>query len=904
MADIAFDPNQKDTAANTTDILSNQSSAPQQEDSQSNQSYVSTGNPYGKYASPQSNQQQSSNKSTPVKKANTSASSGQQTNVQSYINKNQAGSQNLGNAVSGKLQNSADLAKQNLQATEKSFGQGVDAGSLENWQGAVNEAKGAYQEAATQKAPERQFYENQATMYNPGTSDQDKALIASNQARVVYGDKTTKDFKTQAEAQDSINAWNKQNPGYNTYNAQNPLSVSDDRLSDILNAKYAGPTDLHQAAGYSDAYNQFNKTQSLQDLAQSKGFKGTLLKETFENPKNTYGLGNQLLDDLLLGQGQAAETLKTTADTLGTGPSGKMSDEFDRRVLDARGLAQTRSSDIDTVRKESRSALDEVALGRESDVEGRLGGILENWDKYPQYYRDILSKELTKHNSAKDQFGNFTGINNQLTSASSQLNEKPELGFGKQGQSLVERFSGLDQPRKVKDEYNNLSNKKADLEQQITTYRNARMMEPPASLVQELANTTNQMKSLTEGMEESGTSSLNEFLDRKQFQDLRDFNRYKTLSSDQGSFQNQIDEMNKKYGVDFNKFDPNSMNVGLSQLESEMLGIKGGEGLYNLLSQPGGIDNLIKTSKADKNQLISRDEQSQLSRLQSIAELANDYGSQNSGINFRNEYNNRDSAGNQNALDALDMNNLRDKLQGSEKEFQDFASAKNVTGVGTGKGSSGGAFGKKTTSTTRYLDANLGDVLNKSNGFRNMYSDEGIDQNNVNDILGLSKMLAKNDGTYNIAGETGVPQVSKMISDYVGNNSVLGKANQLAGIATGDVGATIEGIGGLTGDAANIYKNIVGDTPLLSQNASLLSGIGNVVADIGSGVSSGMFGNAAKASAKAERKAYDAAAADLQNKVKSTLDQSGYGNQFVTRSNTQRDMELLKLLGLLDTTNR
>ncbi len=231
MADIAFDPNQQDTTANTTDILSNQGSVPQDQrgDSQNDQSYVSTGNPYGKYANPQNNQQQINNKPAPIKKANISASSGQQTNVQSYINKNQIGSQNLGNAVSGKLQSSADLAKQNLQSTEKSFNQGIEAGSLENYQGAVNEAKGAYQEAATQKAPERQFYENQATMYSPGSSEQDKALIASNQARAVYGDNTTKDFKTQSEAQQSIDDWNKQNPGYNTYGNQDQLSVSDDK---------------------------------------------------------------------------------------------------------------------------------------------------------------------------------------------------------------------------------------------------------------------------------------------------------------------------------------------------------------------------------------------------------------------------------------------------------------------------------------------------------------------------------------------------------------------------------------------------------------------------------------------------------------------------------------------------
>jgi hypothetical protein len=65
-----------------------------------------------------------------------------------------------------------------------------------------------------------------------------------------------------------------------------------------------------------------------------------------------------------------------------------------------------------------------------------------------------------------------------------------------------------------------------------------------------------------------------------------------------------------------------------------------------------------------------------------------------------------------------------------------------------------------------------------------------------------------------------------------------------------------------------------------------------------------MFGSSGSAAKKAASNAQAAAIADLQNKITATLNKQGYGNQFVKQNNTQRDAELLKLLGLLDTTNR
>lgn len=884
MANLAYDPNKEETPDTSTNILNPQAptltaageTQTQDVSSSGGSGYVSNGNPYGKYGTPQSTAQAQPTASQSVKKSNSSApSSGTHTNVQSYIQKNQQGSQNLGQAVAGKVQSTADIAKQNLTGTQQSFRQGVDAGSLENWQGAVDEAKGAFNEAATQKAPERQYHENAATMYNPqaredGTySAEDQALIKSNQARVVFGDGTTRDYTTQAEAQAAINDWNRLNPGYYTYSEQPQLSVGDQRLADILNAKYQGPTDLYQAQGYGDTYNQFQKAQNLQDLAQSTGFKGTLLKETFENPSTTYSLGNQLLDDLLLGQGQAAETLRNTAQNLGSSPSGRIGDDLTQAVKDARQEALLRSGEIDDVRKGARSALDEVALGRENEIENRLSSVIADWDKYPQYFKDVLTQELQRHEGAKKQVDTYKNLSSNISSLQKQVNNLTKL-TAKAPTSLATEYQNLLQ----KQNFATLSNRNP----QLTAQEQARLQELSV-LARQNGRGVNALK----------------ILDQLYQQEYK--NNLATLSKLQQTLtkqQSQLDSIRNQYG-DLTKFNPDNMNLNLSQLEAEMLGIKGGEGLYNILKN-GGIDNLIKTAQSNREQLISQDEQSQLARLQSIAELANDYGSVDSGINFRNDYVNRDLAGTQSALDALDLNNFRDVMQAAEKNFQNKAKSTTLTGTGTKKSTSGGALGKKSSKKTVNLSQNLGKLISSADGWRNMYSDEGVNQDNINKILGLSDSLAQFENSYDDrSGTTGAFSPSELAQAYTGtsNDDTLG---QIIGAGTSygntlDIGNFLGAVGGVTKDIGNLL------------GADLLSKSGVGLDKLGSAVSSSLFGNS-NVSAKAMEGATEYALADLTSKINKELKEQGYGNQLNVTQNNERDLELLRLLGLMDKTNR
>lgn len=837
MATLAYDPNQPQNSTGTNVLAEGNNSA--------ENSYVSNGNPYGQYATPSisstSSQPQQQTQQNASRKSNTGASSGQHTNVQTYVDKNKQSSQQLGQAVENKLQNTADLVRQNTQNVNQKFQQNVNQGSLENWETAVDRSKQAFQQASQSQAPQQNYVSNEAKIYNPTANQQpdksgiqltgndnaitmnqtyspeDQALIDSNMARVIFGDGTSKDFATQSEAQTAINDWNKQNPGYYNYGDQEQLSLSDKELSDILNAQYQGPRDLYQTQGYNDLFNQVNEAQALQDLASGSGYKGELLRQTFSNPNTQYTQGQKLLDDMLLGQGSVNESLKQKAGSLGQSPTGQLSDDFSKTVKDARSLASERTKAMEDVRTGSRSVLDETAQAREAEINNRLNDVLANWEKYPDYFREKFTQSA---DSAKQ----TTAATNQYNDAKKNVDSiTAELNKWKERAKDTMRW-GTEKPQK------------------------------------EIANLQNQLASAN-----------------------------KALSNSQQQLQS-LSQPNISEG-----------SLGLSQLEAEMLGIQGGEGIYDLLSK-GGIDSLIRTGQSDINKLISRDEQNQLSRLQSIAELADDYGSVDSGINFLNKFTNQDLAGTQTALDALDLDYLRDQLQGRESQFRSDADSSNITGYGRGKATSGGALGTKKKTAEKYLTQNLGDLLESSGGYRNMYSDEGVNQDTVNQILGLAK------GTN--TGEFGTGSNYGLSSGSIGNvgGGSTDAWNPLTGsyLAYGDVaGRNLERLGeGYTNLVQDAFGNNVVSDILGGTQGKIVGEIGRGLSNVASGVNSALFGSSEGLKEKAQAKANAAAVSDLKNKINQSLNNQGYSNQFNVINNQQRDLELLQLLGLLDTTNR
>lgn len=895
MASVNYDSNTQE-ATDTTNVLAPASSGqpasttPAQTSTSapvsttSSPTYVSNGNPYGSYAQPSGSQPAPSAGTQSARKSDTGASSGQFTNVQSYIDKNKQSSQNLGTAVAGKLQNTTDIAKQNLQSVENKFGQGMEAGSLENRGQAVSDVKTAATEAAGQSAANKTWNERGASMYAPtktaegAYSAEDQALVDKNLARVLYGDGSTKDFATQAEAANAMESYNKANPGYFTYGNEQDLSVSEDRLKNILNAEYKGPNELSEISGYGNAYNKFQDVAALQNQALKGGSNTELLNRTFAE-QGDYTAGSKLLDDLLLGQGAANQTLRTTAEKLGSTPTGKIGDEFSARAKEARGQAVTRTGEINQVKEEARQALTDTSLNRNKEVNDRITGVIENWDKYPQYFRERFQDQLTKHNEASTKNKEYQAVASkyqggeagakariaaiQQTTPNIQ-NFDIDAAFQKASQlanydDAVERATTLNDPmerlrwQRVADTYaknNNIEQLRSELVNDQVT---AQGLGLEGNLL-DLYKTANQGSTGIGGARNQAA---------KQIQILRDqTNRVK----------NEYNAINADLPVmgaltQYKDYDPNSLNLELSQLESEALGIQGGEGLYNLLKDRG-VEGLLKTAAYDKNKLVSEDEQSQLARLQSIAQLASDYGVKGSGLDFRNQFSERDLAGQQNATSALDTENFKNLMQGAERDFRTNAAASNIVGSGYGTGSSGGAFGTKRAQSWKSVSQNFEDLINKAGGYRNIYSDEGVDKD-------LLKQIA---------------------SQAQGNTSF-----QLGNVDPGVVGGTMDAIGA----PADYLSSMLGNSGTAKTATNLAMLTNPVTAPIALANMLGSFvgGSSAEAQGRADYAAGLNAVENLKGNIQSKINTTGLKNQLSVGQNTNQDLELFKLLGLLDTTN-
>ncbi len=266
--------------------------------------------------------------------------------------------------------------------------------------------------------------------------------------------------------------------------------------------------------------------------------------------------------------------------------------------------------------------------------------------------------------------------------------------------------------------------------------------------------------------------------------------------------------------------------MNLSQQEADILGIKAGEGLYNLTPE-----ELIKTNVAEKERLISKNE---LSRQLALSQLA--------GTDVSNQlqkdmlYSDLSKAGTQTAEDALDKAGIRDVLNAQEKAFREQAAGQNIVGEGSKKHKSSGKryYAEET--------ANLKDLLEKagydfnadigSGAFGSVETDKDAPEAN------------KDIGQVNLGGVT---------DPYSSNQSALAKAAYgLADTSTGGVTAGLRALG--------------------------IDPVGAVTGALGlSGPSSRYAKNIASQQARA----------DLQRRVTETLNQAGFANRTAIADNEQ-----------------
>lgn len=135
--------------------------------------------------------------------------------------------------------------------------------------------------------------------------------------------------------------------------------------------------------------------------------------------------------------------------------------------------------------------------------------------------------------------------------------------------------------------------------------------------------------------------------------------------------------------------------LSFTEQEADLLGIRSGEGLYNLTP-----DDLIKTNLAERDRLITKNELSRQLALQQLANLDTSKQLQKDLM-----YTDLEKAGTQTAADVINKQAIRDVLEAEEKSFADYAKGTELSGEGVKKHRQ---TGKKYRSK---VDANLADVL-------------------------------------------------------------------------------------------------------------------------------------------------------------------------------------------------
>lgn len=354
--------------------------------------------------------------------------------------------------------------------------------------------------------------------------------------------------------------------------------------------------------------------------------------------------------------------------------------------------------------------------------------------------------------------------------------------------------------------------------------------------------------------------------------------------------QSVVDNWNKLPDY-FKNLVKNGGQSNLNSLEAGILGVGSGEGLYNLGS------NAIATGVADKQKLISRDEQARQAALASLGGL-DSQGLLSTDL----KYGNADLAGTQTALDALDLAGTRANLNTAEKNFQDFAEDATLTGYGSKKNKSSGK---------RYYaeeSANIADLL-KNAGYQ--FGETGNQNNigNTNILRSLANVSDRNDLSPDLKGlEGSVDGAITPVMNQGDGQSLASNYADYLGTATGLnylTGAL--GLGSLSQAIPKVAENDVVQAAI-DYNPALAAGnivtnalgLGNVSSALGS-----VFG---QGSSSKESKNIAAAGAreDLQTKVQDALASQGYQNRInVTNDATTnaRVSALQQLLAGLDKTN-
>lgn len=328
--------------------------------------------------------------------------------------------------------------------------------------------------------------------------------------------------------------------------------------------------------------------------------------------------------------------------------------------------------------------------------------------------------------------------------------------------------------------------------------------------------------------------------------------------------------------------------ANFNSFEADLLGVKSGEGLYNL------GENAIKVNQYDKNKLISRDEQLRQAALASLAGL-----DQSNRLDTNLLYDNAALAGTQSSADALDLEGTRAALNSAEQDFRNTAEGTNLTGQGSKKVSRGNTFGKKTKTYNASVGGNVGDFLEQA-GY-NLDSEIGSGQSNIANQKSLlnAALQASDTNRTDDANDALASAAGSLASGTIDPTQNL----------TGVLDEYLPGVGTAIQDGRNLAGDLYSDLGqynpinLVGDQIGKALGLGSLTGGI-SGAISGIDTGAMKSYGSAIAK--EQAIRDLQNQYSGFLDNQGFDNRVGVVNNeatTSRLSALQELLANMDKTN-
>jgi hypothetical protein len=331
------------------------------------------------------------------------AGTGTFSNLKSYLQAAQGGGQQkVAQAATQQVQRLGAGAQKGVQQAQESFGRQMQAGSLKGMETAAEEAKGIVGTArgTTYQAPEQIAAQNQERAgledgvkrvgINPPDFDFWKDKIRQPDGRITYKDGTP---FTPGNLDKLSEMSEVATPALTTAPAQPQQYFTPEqqqRFADIINAQYQGPASLQQAGLYEQAAKKARAAQQTGELTQTAGGREQLLRDVFGRGRD-YSRGASRLDALLLNASeQGVQQLQQQAQ-----PALQSQQALQAAQNLSTNEAAQRAAAIEGIRSGARQQFTEARTEEEEAAQDYITNIQNNWDKLPEYFKNILTESAT-----------------------------------------------------------------------------------------------------------------------------------------------------------------------------------------------------------------------------------------------------------------------------------------------------------------------------------------------------------------------------------------------------------------------------------------------------------------------------------------------------------------------------